>query len=293
MGSVYENGLCNIAATASRDSSQGLSRDRDTSMLQRMECDASFPDVGGGVPRQRFTVLSLNTNYLERGLQEAPLHRRAWVMQERLLARRVLHFIQKEIMWECREHFASEMYPRGWPNITESHIFKDLDDHSQMNSTAFSDVGAYVSAIPYRLWSGIQEGYSACHLTEPMDKLIALSGIAKKFRNITGDVYVAGMWQQNLAAQMLWYTNQTPTFWRVAKGDNPTKVSQATTAFRSPTFSWASIDLPVNIPSIEYDGDPGLLIKIDDIRTEGLHGDATSPLKSCSLRLHGSLKPVR
>lgn len=37
-----------------------------------------------------------------------PLNARAWVIQERLLSRRILHFTQERIYWECLEEKSCE-----------------------------------------------------------------------------------------------------------------------------------------------------------------------------------------
>jgi hypothetical protein len=36
------------------------------------------------------------------------------------------------------------------------------------------------------------------------DKLIALSGLAKDMQNCLNDRYLAGLWERNLAADMMW-----------------------------------------------------------------------------------------
>ena len=46
----------------------------------------------------------------------APVNTRAWVIQERLLAPRVLRFGQTQLYWECRELSACELYLHGLPN---------------------------------------------------------------------------------------------------------------------------------------------------------------------------------
>jgi hypothetical protein len=50
----------------------------------------------------------------ERGVGQAPLNTRGWVMQERLLSRRILHFGSDMIYWECCIRSASELRPHGY-----------------------------------------------------------------------------------------------------------------------------------------------------------------------------------
>ena len=46
---------------------------------------------------------------------DAPVNTRAWVVQERLLAPRTLHFGRDQLFWECRTFEACESFPGGLP----------------------------------------------------------------------------------------------------------------------------------------------------------------------------------
>lgn len=96
MGKVYANAICNIAATASRDDTEGLFRDRNPARMHRVECEVAFNSVGESHHRL-FTVVQ--THWWGSLLNDQPLNLRAWVMQERLLARRVIHFGEEEVVW--------------------------------------------------------------------------------------------------------------------------------------------------------------------------------------------------
>ena len=50
-----------------------------------------------------------------REVSQSPLGRRAWVVQERLLAPRVIHFGANQLFWECNGLKACELYPNGLP----------------------------------------------------------------------------------------------------------------------------------------------------------------------------------
>ncbi|GJC95985.1 Heterokaryon incompatibility protein [Colletotrichum higginsianum IMI 349063] len=49
------------------------------------------------------------------------------------------------------------------------------------------------------LWVGLVNIYSRCQLTFPEDKPYAFSGVIKLFQELSGDVYLAGVWQTNEA----------------------------------------------------------------------------------------------
>jgi hypothetical protein len=124
MHKVYSNGYCNIAATGARDSSHGLFVERDIRRLQPSTIDIHWRSGG---------VNSFEVVFWEMWKQEvadAPLNQRAWVVQERLLAPRVLHFGQQQLLYECCEFDACEQYPHGLPPAlanTAYAVFKGLD----------------------------------------------------------------------------------------------------------------------------------------------------------------------
>lgn len=48
-------------------------------------------------------------------MTNAPLNQRDWVLQERILPPRALHYGQYQLLWEYRELDACEKYPAGLP----------------------------------------------------------------------------------------------------------------------------------------------------------------------------------
>lgn len=113
MDQVYSNAVLNISATGARDSSQGLffPRTADSMKLPEIRLDWSFKTKGS----IRFTIMDYN--YWKELVTDEPLIKRAWVVQERLLAPRVLHFGSVQLFWECHEGDASEDWPMSPPPV--------------------------------------------------------------------------------------------------------------------------------------------------------------------------------
>lgn len=64
------------------------------------------------IPDQPYTMLN-----------EMPLLRRGWVLQERVLSPRTLHFTSTQMFWECNQKIACETFPRQMPpDATEIDI---------------------------------------------------------------------------------------------------------------------------------------------------------------------------
>lgn len=56
--------------------------------------------------------------YWDELVTRAPVNTRAWVLQERLMAPRVLHFCRDQIAWECSTFYtAAEGHPAGVPKF--------------------------------------------------------------------------------------------------------------------------------------------------------------------------------
>ncbi|PMD41094.1 HET-domain-containing protein [Hyaloscypha variabilis F] len=103
MDRVYMNGLLNISAAGAEESSQGCFFRRDPSRVDLMSITAP--------PGRQGSWRIARANFWIQGVEWASLNKRGWVLQERVLSRRVLHFAKEQIFWECRQLRASESLP--------------------------------------------------------------------------------------------------------------------------------------------------------------------------------------
>lgn len=121
MGTVYSNAVCTIASTGSASSNGGCFHDRST--LSLLPCKVGASSLGSHSPKwiyaRRDDVLDF-----QRNVDRSPLNTRAWVQQERLFSRRILHFGAEMIYWECCRRSASELTPNGY-------VFKKYPDDFQ------------------------------------------------------------------------------------------------------------------------------------------------------------------
>lgn len=204
MSSVYGNSGLTIAASGAKDGDGGLYLDREsiTSCKARVQ-------MGEG-----FTTYHFVPGWHHDYLANQPLLTRGWVLQERLLSVRTLHFTAKELFWECFHNTSSELFPSQLPmeSVMEVHLLKE--------------------PFSIKLWSWAVERYSMCGLTQSKDKLVAISGLAKHVHMQTRDQYVAGMWRKNLEYQLCWRPE-------IAAIDKPVR---RIVPYVAPTWSWASME---------------------------------------------------
>jgi hypothetical protein len=209
MYDIYNNSYCNISATAASNSKEGLYVRREPHTLWEDEINLNVE----GNPVEQHSQPSIqrcviqDLSFWARTIDEAPVNRRGWVLQERLIAPRVLHFCENQIAWECSQLEAAESARDGVPSLrlrpgnklTEDSVKvlpPDILGHPNSTSPTTDD------ALEH--WQTVIERYSTTELTNTEDKLIALSGFAKMKSQQLRCTYLAGMWKDHLASQLLW-----------------------------------------------------------------------------------------
>lgn len=279
MHEVYSHSYCTIAATASADSHQGLFRHRATQFLYPSEIE--IPWLSGTGKYQL-----IDYDFWSSQIQDQPLHRRGWVVQERLLSRRVLHFSSQQLVWECRELDAAEKYPGGLPMVLATSggaLFKGLDPQKDgARIRRISEEDPHPKFYIYEIWNKIVKAYSRSLLTFGDDKLIALSGIAKRQQLEMNDQYIAGLWLKLLPSQLLWSIRGCRQI------DNTPSVRPE--KYRAPSFSWASVD---GVLSLGTPAETGFIIEITEIYINPVTYDSTGLVDQGYLRIRGVLKELR
>jgi hypothetical protein len=283
MYNVYRNSYCNISATAARDSHQGMynKSERNPQLLWEDEINLNIDGIPGArssrkakheigleAPIRRCTIRDLS--FWDREVDDASVNKRAWVLQERLLAPRVLHFCEGQIAWECAHLDAAESLPHG---VSKMELKSgEVKERVRLKSLVPDDFGPKpieidamrTSDAAHEDWKRIVERYSRTRLTFAKDKLIALAGIAEMMATRISGLYVAGLWEQYLASQLLWKVNPVyaqsheddPTYEDPREEDEVssgpvsshlTNKSKRPKRYRAPTFSWAAVDAPQGV----------------------------------------------
>lgn len=269
MNKVYSNSVCNICATGSKDSSQGLFTTRDTNWFQ--PCDVEIPWMDGG---GSFRLLDPTMWTTE--VTEAPLNMRAWVIQEHLLAPRHLHFGTSQVFWECLHTTAAEQFPEVLPAAiavegkSSRHRlqrFESLPQDEKRASSLRSD------------WAQIVKSYTMAKLSHAEDKIMAFSGISERFESILHDTCVAGIWNGFPERDLLWHVDDC------CQGDGTPSVRPA--PYRAPSFSWMSVDGAISGLGEDIET-KDLLARVLSLDIESRGFRATG-----SVRLKGLLKPLK
>jgi hypothetical protein len=115
MREVYSNAAFCIAATAAENGKTGLFFNRDVELVTpvKVELSRAMNSRNKAALNQLCGSYWLGFEEYSRGdsIDAAPLNQRAWAAQERFLSRRIIHFANGILFWECQESFASETHP--------------------------------------------------------------------------------------------------------------------------------------------------------------------------------------
>lgn len=178
-----------------------------------------------------------------------PLFTRAWFLQERLMSPRILHFGAMELYWECDRGMVCECLAHNInrhdlvtrkQQTTACRLYSSLTRFSSTENkleplqTAIEDptqTSKTASTSELDTWQKLIEEYSRLLLTRETDRLPALSGIA----NTLWKYYLAGIWTSHLPRCFYWTTDTTCNVF-----------VRRPFEYRAPSFSWASIEGPIN-----------------------------------------------
>ena len=250
MGDLYKDSLITIAGTNAEESTAGFLGKR----AQEVRCHLM-------VKKDEAIPVYVRPRIEWYGFAEivGPLTHRAWVLQERLLAARILHFGGQQMMWQCQTKTLAEGF-RDTDCAPEEQIPGAIDNMLRTAFHARSDgsetpkdnvlngeqpfepmiPGSHPPAMPntiydvgnniYGQWYQIVALYAKLKLTKQTDKLPAIAGIAQQIQSRTGDTYLSGLWQCDIQRGLHWWFN-------------PPGVMVRPVTPRAPSWSWAGLDL--------------------------------------------------
>lgn len=177
-----------------------------------------------------------------------PLDTRAWAMQERLLSRRIIDFGCRSTSWICCTD-TFETLTDGWSSISGVNSERSYDLFRSIQSLT-PQIDPNMAST---LWHRAVQEYSSREITKCQDRLPAIAAVAGQFKQYLGSKYLAGLWYQHLALDLLWEA-----------AEQQLRVKQ--TDYIGPSWSWVSTNRPVRYKSYmvhEEDGTPVILPTLD------------------------------
>jgi hypothetical protein len=281
MDQIYANGVLNLASIEEKDG-EGFKTKRN--LLSEFPCV-----LRGGAESDGFTTSSylLCSSEDERNaVSNAPLSKRGWVYQERMLSRRTVHF-GCQIYWDCASLSANEAFPSGYDihedgpyaEMTSLSIKRDLQWRAGLRHNRTDQTPLHV------LWKKIVNTYTATELSNPNDRLVALRGIVNIIcgqYNVPDVDYAAGMWRKNLPSMMVW---RRDVDFEMAEVEC---AARRTLLHYFPSWSWASCNSKVYLIKAQR-------YAKELISVESIHGsdDKTRTAVPAEIILHGLTDTVK
>lgn len=163
----------------------------------------------------------------------SPLVERGWCFQERELSRRIIHYTQNQVLWECHTIRASESLPDGsttyshWPQSPRNWPERLLD--KQLRGENVEDA-----------WYRGVEDYSLRRLTIATDKFPALAILAAVVREFKSPTcrYLAGVWEDDFVSSLAWASRPLRS--------HSVVTNERYSEYVAPSWSWASVAGPVS-----------------------------------------------
>ncbi|KAH7358336.1 heterokaryon incompatibility protein-domain-containing protein [Plectosphaerella cucumerina] len=178
-------------------------------------------------------------------VQNCPLNKRAWVLQERLLSRRILHCTLQGLMWECPSMRATEVEPLG------CEFDYEVRDEGLLQLSEAMKRGPDFVTRDY--WHQVVERFSGLEISYQSDRLPALAGIAKLIQAKTGNGYVAGHWRESLPSSLLWFRiHGTPALPPPPSSQSspPRPTGTVSRLPDAPSWAWSSTTAQVKFTSL-------------------------------------------
>lgn len=222
MASVYAGSYITIAATGAENNQAGHFVDRNLATA-RVSCpydNGESLDLYVRKPISHDMFWQEDQTFVKDPKEDPrlPLLSRGWVYQERILSPRVLHFTPDELVWECMQS-----------SKCECGTFRYGGDLEKANMSMSLVAGDLTTDYINSAWHIIVQGYTSKNLTYQNDRLPALSGLARRFCQMKkGTDYLAGLWRDNLALDLLWYI--------------PGEAGNGAINTGLPSWSWASVN---------------------------------------------------
>lgn len=268
MAFIYKHAFITIAASCASDESQGCFRKRNAPGIQPLwlfsnPLISAEPEAG----YSQTIYISSQNNQEKLGY----LAHRGWVLQERILSQRIVHFAEEEVHWECRKQDASE----AWPGCgKQSGAVQPL--RSSILYGRCLDTGTQCLS-----WHTIVRHYSFCQLTYDSDKLPAMSGLAREMANLRKDAndaedeYLGGLWRSTLLLDLCWIV------------DNDT--AKIPKEYLAPSWSWASLHAKVKFTVV---AENCAMAKLKGVQVKNATADTCGAVHDGWIHFFGYLKPV-
>lgn len=221
-GSIYQNAAITICAALAQSCENGFLEDRIKTTKRARETRCTIPlkdEYGEPAGSFQLDIELHRTAQAEARLKlnNDPLNKRAWTLQENILSPRKLYYGEERLIWSCE----AGIEPDG-----DIWTYADQDICLSMPHSLIEDGGDALDA-----GLKVVELFSKGALTVGDDNFPAISAIAAEVQNRTGWKYAAGLWRHDMLHCLSW-----------ARAEDTELPARYIAKWRALSWSWASLD---------------------------------------------------
>ncbi|CCF40692.1 hypothetical protein CH063_00363 [Colletotrichum higginsianum] len=182
MGHVFSSASVTIAASSARSSAEGF-------LPAKREWQ---PRVTIRTASKGTAFICMSINDFHQDVEKSALNKRGWVLQERALARRTLHFTSSQVYWEC----GNGIHCESMMKLGKAAFLGDSDFPN-------SALG-YFKGARILLFQNLYQTYSALDFTHMTDRSIAIKGLEERLVKAFNTKGGFGIFERYLHRSLLW-----------------------------------------------------------------------------------------
>ncbi|CAP71746.1 uncharacterized protein PODANS_6_6980 [Podospora anserina S mat+] len=181
MQNIFANAYCTIAVTSAHNWKDGF-----------LKSQSRFSDDGA----QNTLASSACQCHFDEDVDAGPLMQRAWVLQERVLSRRTIHFTTSHVYCECGDGVICERLTKLIPPFGKEYFILDPHFLDRLWRSGY-----------YRTIEFIQflfQKYSTSGLTDETDRVIAIHSLVERMEKVVQSKAKYGIFRFCLGSLLLW-----------------------------------------------------------------------------------------
>ncbi|RSM12040.1 hypothetical protein CDV31_006490 [Fusarium ambrosium] len=222
MADIYQGTTVTISAASSSCYRDGFLNTRQAHVQSKPKF--KFPLTCPGGKLGTVFLLLHQSGYPYRDWIADPINNRAWTLQEHVLSPRILYYSSQQLHWFCKETRASD----GGLSLEQTEL-----GPFDVTMLSFSLGQAAIASTSWEMfWKSLLTSYLSRGLTNPMDRLSAISAVGEELARVNHTAFVAGLFETTLAHNLCWHRSRSP-------------IQPRPTTYRAPSWSWAAVDGPI------------------------------------------------
>jgi hypothetical protein len=191
MEDIFSSSYCTIAASSAKSGKEGFLNRKSIRYVQVQD----FSGMG--------IYVCNDIDDFDRDVEKGPLNQRAWVLQERVLSSRIIHFTSNLTYWECGDGVRCENFARMLCSPGRQNYVLDPSFPDRLLTSGYDRTVDFIQFLSKK--------YAQNALTNPSDREVAISGLIKRIERASSTEGSYGIFSRFLSRLLLWQRSDNNT----------------------------------------------------------------------------------